>query len=179
MYRDKTLIPTEAIRMLALGVLTQGPKRYAALASEVRHFAAHVVGPSLDILGSSLELLRYEGLVSPREGKGLEDDALLEITEEGRAELIDLLRSNVRAPIDDVNKLVLACKMRFLHVLPPDEQRAQVDMLIGLCNNEFARLAELKAHHAGESGHLDAWLAHDLAQLEDRIGWLTGLREEL
>ena len=42
MYRDKTLIPTEAIRMLALRILAQEPRRYGALAAEVRHFAARI-----------------------------------------------------------------------------------------------------------------------------------------
>ncbi len=179
MYRDKTLIPTEAIRMLALGILAQEPRRYGALAAEVRHFSARIVGPSLDILGSSLELLRYEGLVEPKEGSGLEDDALLAITEDGRAALSELLRSNVRTPIDDINKLVVACKMRFLHLLPAGDQRAQVEMIIDLCENELARLEDLETHHQDEPGHLDAWLTHDIGQLKTRIDWLTTFRDTL
>ena len=35
MYRDNTLIPSEAIRLLALGILADGDRRYAELASEV------------------------------------------------------------------------------------------------------------------------------------------------
>ena len=62
MYRDKTLIPTEAIRLCALGrVWRAGPKLYADLASEVRNFASRIMGPSLDVLGPSLELLTLEG----------------------------------------------------------------------------------------------------------------------
>ena len=38
MYRDNSLIPSEAIRLLALGILAGGEKSYADLASEVRHF---------------------------------------------------------------------------------------------------------------------------------------------
>lgn len=179
MYRDKSLIPTEAIRMLALGILNGGEKRYADLAAEVRHFATHVMGPSLDIMGTSLELLRYEGLAEAVEGKGLEDNAFLAITEAGRRELHNLLCSNVRAPMDDLNKLVVALKMRFLHVLEPGEQRAQIDMLIDMCNAELARLEDLRSHHADEAGHLGAWLAHDIGQLESRVSWLTELRDTL
>ncbi len=81
MYRDNTLIPTEAIRLAALGILEAGPRRYAELAREVRDFASRFTGPSLDLMGSSLELLRYEGLVDPVDGVGMEDNALLALTD--------------------------------------------------------------------------------------------------
>ena len=56
MYRDNTLIPSEAVRLLALGLLAEGNKRYDALASEVRYFTSHVVGPSLDLVAPPLDL---------------------------------------------------------------------------------------------------------------------------
>ncbi|MCG8548344.1 MAG: hypothetical protein MJE12_29445, partial [Alphaproteobacteria bacterium] len=51
MYRDNTLIPTEAVRLAALGSLMEGERRYADLASEVRNFVGRIAGPSLDLLG--------------------------------------------------------------------------------------------------------------------------------
>ena len=36
MYRDRSLIPSEAVRLAALGSLALGSKRYADLASEIR-----------------------------------------------------------------------------------------------------------------------------------------------
>lgn len=177
MYRDKSLIPTEAIRMLALGILAGGPCRYAELAAEVRHFSSRIVGPSLDILGSSLELLSYEGLMQPLEGRsgsdtGLSADAMLSITDTGRVALHDLLRSHVRAPVDDINKLVVALKIRFLHVLSPAEQREQIEGLIDICETELGRLEDLAEHHENEPGHLLDWLAHDMGQIRERIEWL-------
>ncbi|HYC12673.1 MAG TPA: hypothetical protein VEC75_00390, partial [Stellaceae bacterium] len=62
MFRDRSLVPAEAIRLTALGLLAEGPRRYGDLAAAVRHFTGRIVGPSLDLMGSSLELLRYEGL---------------------------------------------------------------------------------------------------------------------
>ena len=47
MYRDNTLIPTEAVRLLALGILATGERSYSELASEVRHFTGRIVGPML------------------------------------------------------------------------------------------------------------------------------------
>jgi len=77
MYRDKSLIPTEAIRLIALGTLAGGPAAYADLALGVRHFASRIMGPSLDMLGPSIELLRHEGLATGAAGP----DARLTITE--------------------------------------------------------------------------------------------------
>ncbi len=189
MYRDKTLIPTEAIRLCALGALADGPRRYSELAGDVRHFASRVVGPSLDILGPSIELLRYEGLAeagdAPKDdGGGGKDggdggDVLLTITEKGRAELKELLCSNVRTPVDDINKLVVALKFRFLHLLEPAEGREQVDGLIDMCRAEHDRLADLHDHPPGDGGNLAAWLDHDMSQLESRIAWLKEYRHNL
>ena len=90
MFRDKTLIPTEAIRVLALGLLAERPRRYAELAQELRRFIGLVLGPSLDMLAPSLELLRFEGLAGAKEGRA-EDE--LAITEKGRGGLMSLLRA--------------------------------------------------------------------------------------
>lgn len=174
MYRDKTLIPTEAIRLCALGILTDGPQRYGELAAAVRHFASRVMGPSLDVLGTSIELLRLEGLVEPADGTGMADNALLRITEAGRAELETLLRSRVRSPVDDLNKLVLALKMRFFHLLEPKERREQLDLLIEATEGEINRLKDLRAHYG--AGLLADWLDHDLAQLAARRAWFEALR---
>lgn len=181
MYRDKTLIPTEAIRLCALGTLAGGPRRYSELASDVRYFSSHVVGPSLDILGPSIELLRYEGLAeaveAPKEGGEDGEDVLLTITDKGRAELKELLCSNVRTPVDDINKLVVALKFRFLHLLEPAEGREQVDGLIDMCRAERDRLADLRGRPPGDGGNLAAWLDHDMSQLETRIAWLAAHRD--
>ena len=174
MYRDKTLIPTEAIRLCALGILTDDPQRYGELAAAVRHIASRIMGPSFDVLGTSIELLRLEGLVEPVEGGGMADNALLRITAAGRAELANLLRSRVRSPVDDLNKLVLALKLRFLHLLEPSERGAQVDLLLEATDGEINRLRDLRAHQG--AGLLAEWLDHDLAQLAARRAWFEALK---
>ena len=80
MFRDNSLIPTEAVRLAALGLLAEGQRRYGDLAAEIRHFTSCIAGPSLELLGTSLELLRYEGLVAAAADGGLAENALLEIT---------------------------------------------------------------------------------------------------
>ncbi|MFQ5956096.1 MAG: hypothetical protein ACE5JZ_13610, partial [Kiloniellales bacterium] len=137
MYRDNTLVPTEAVRLCALGILMLGRRRYAELAGEVRHFTGRIVGPSLELLGTSIELLRFEGLVRQANGG---DDPLLEITDGGRRAFESLMRSGVRAPSTDVGKLVVALKMRFLHLLDDDARRDQFELMIEMCENELARL---------------------------------------
>ena len=172
MYRDKTLIPTEAIRLAALGFLTERQQGYGELAAAVRHFASRVMGPSLDILGSSIELLRLEGLVEPTAGGDVADDAQLRITEAGRAELATLLKSRVRSPVDDLNKLVVALKLHFFHLLDADDKRRQLDLLIESVEGEITRLEDLRAQQA--PGLLADWLAHDIAQLKARKRWFEG-----
>ncbi|MGF1607882.1 MAG: hypothetical protein ACFCUQ_00690 [Kiloniellales bacterium] len=179
MYRDNTLIPSEAVRLLALGILADGERSYADLASEVRRFTSHVVGPSLDLVGSPLELLKVEGLIEPLEGSGRGDDARLRITVAGRDELTRLLTANVRPPVSDINKLIIALKMRLLHLLPAKEQRLQLDGLIEMCERELARLVSLRGHHSQDPGHLVAWLDHDIAAVRRRLAWFQDLHASL
>ena len=63
MYRDNSLIPLEAIRIAGLGALSVRPLRYAEIAADIRRFSSRIVGPSLDLMGSSVEILRTEGLI--------------------------------------------------------------------------------------------------------------------
>jgi hypothetical protein len=191
MFADNTLTPREAVRLCALGTLAAGPMRYSALANAVRHFVSRILGPSLELMGTSIELLRLEGLVravppvggqindaplSGRGGTGMEDDASLEITDAGRRELKSLLTANIRAASTDLNKLIVALKFRFLHHLDEPDRRAQLDLLVESCEKELARLEDLRAHHAGDPGALAAWLDHDIAAIKSRIAWIEEFR---
>lgn len=179
MYRDNSLIPSEAIRLLALGILAGGDKSYAELAGEVRHFVSHITGPSIELVASPLELLKVEGLVSAGDDGDVPDAELLSLSDAGRAELQTLLTSNVRAPVSDINKLIIALKLRFLHLLAPDERCLQAETLMELSERELARLTQLRAHHAGQPGHLVAWLDQEIAQVEGRLAFFQDLLAQL
>lgn len=177
MYADQTLTPKESIRLCALGTLALGERRYADLAVAIRHFISRIIGPTPEIMGHSIELLRYEGLVETAAGDG--DEALLRITEDGWSELRTLLLANVRASSTELTKLVVALKFRFLHLLDPEARIGQVRLLAGVCERELTRLRDLRDHHAGDEGCLVVWLDHDIALLESRIGWLRVFAERL
>ena len=180
MYRDNTLIPSEAVRLLALGLLAEGDTRYDALASEVRYFTSHVVGPSLDLVAPPLELLKIEGLIEAvGGGRAADEKVLLRITPSGRAELTRLLTANLRAPVNDINKLILALKMRFLHLLDLTDQRLQLEVLIEMSERELARLAELRDRHVDEPGFLAPWLDRDIAEITTRLDWFRELDSRL
>ena len=179
MYADKTLTPKEAMRLCALGTLASGPQRYSALANAIRHFISHVTGPSLDVMATSVELLKVEGLVEALDGVGMEDNALLAITPDGEAELKTLLTANIRAQASEMNKLIVALKFRFLHFLDKDAQRLQADILVEAAENELARLDSLRQHHAGDGGHLVEWLDHDIGTLDSHLAWLKEFRASL
>lgn len=185
MYRDNTLIPSEAVRLLALGMLASRPMTYAALAREVRHFTGRVVGPSLDLVGAPLEVLKVEGLVASLSPTNAgdedpeDDEGELTVTAEGRSELRRLLAANVRPQVSDLNKLIVALKMRFLHLMEPADQRVQAELLHDIAERELARLTDLRGHHSDEGGHLCAWLDSEIAQTRARLDWFTKLRDSL
>jgi DNA-binding PadR family transcriptional regulator len=177
MFADNTLTPKEATRLCALGGLALSPMTYSALAMSIRHFISRVIGPTPEIMGHSIELLKYEGLVEAVEGSGAE--TLLNITDAGREEVRELLTANVRATSTALDKLIVALKFRFMHLLEPDEQCLQADMLVDVCEKELSRLEDLRRHHAGDAGYLVSWLDHDIGLLEARLAWLTDFRAKL
>jgi len=178
MYTDNTLTPREAVRLCALGTLAGGTLRYDALVHEVRHFVSRITGPSLELMGESIELLRYEGLVTAvDEDQG--DDPELAISDEGRSMLKDLLCANIRAGSNDLNELIMALKFRFLHLLDITEQVDQVELLIEACESEAARLEDLRNYHEGDSGHLTDWLDHNINRIESRLDWLNEFEKKI
>ncbi len=177
MFSDHSLMPKEALRLAALGMLAEQPMTYGALASAVRDFVHHIMGPSPDAMGSSLELLRIEELVRPREGT--EAEPAFELTAKGRAEFVNLMLATVRTPFNDLNKLVVALKLRFLPLLPAAEQHDQTTLLIEACRVELARLLDLRGRQSGRPGPFLAWLDHDIAQAQDRLSWFEALAARL
>ena len=181
MFRDNSLMPKEAIRLSALGLLSRGPKSYASVANEVRHFTTRFWGPTLDVMASSIELMRLEGLVEAVSDDGNDADgaAILRLTDAGRAELNELLSATVRAEASDFSKLAIALKLRFMHLLPVAEQRDQAESLIEMRQIEAARLIDLRATHADEGGHFLRWLDREIDRAQDDLAWLEDLRARL
>lgn len=183
MYPDHSLMPKEAVRLAALAYLAEREMSYRELATAVRGFTARIMGPSLDLMGASIELLRYEGLVvaedGARDGAAVDDARILRLTDAGRSELRNLLTASVRAPFNDINRLVVALKMRFLGLLTLDERRAQADILTAASESELARLKDLASEtHIGEET-FTAWLDQEIALVETRLSWLRKFRAGL
>ncbi|CAK0772198.1 Alanyl-tRNA synthetase [Azospirillaceae bacterium] len=181
MRGDHALTPKEAVRLTALGLLRQnGAMRYADLAFDIRRFTGNIMGPSLDLMGLSLEMLRYEDLIVALDGQGMEDNALLELTPQGRREFDFLMQAPVRVASSDLfHKLITALKLRFLHLLTPTEQQGQVAQLIAMTEAELSRATRLLEHHAADSGVFPAWLAHDCLQIRTRLAWFQALAVDL
>jgi hypothetical protein len=175
-FRDHSLIPAEAVRLAALGQLAGGPRPYGDLAVEVRRFASRMLGPSLDILGTSIELLRHEGLIEPVGARAspshsLRADTTVQLTRAGREALHELLTSRVRSPMSDLTRMVVALKLRFLDLLTPAEQRSQFEMLVELATAELARLADLRGQDGQPDSALGDWLGQEITQTEERRAW--------
>lgn len=179
MYTDRTLIPTEVVRLCALGTLTLAPMTYADLAREVRAFTGRLSGPTLDMMGTSIELLRTEGLIEGDTLGNQDTEATLRLTPAGESELRALLSANLRNTLDDLSRLVFALKLRFLHVLEPAVAREQIDRLIKISKADRARRADTKARYGHEPGYFSAWLDADIDRANDRVAWLSALKEGL
>ncbi len=177
MYADHTLTPKEAVRFCALGILADRDLSYSRLTVAVRHFIDRVQGPSLDVLGTSIELLKYEGLVETANEQA--DDPLFEITDKGRHELADLLTANIRATDSDHNKLIEALKFRYLHLLAKPDQLNQADLLSERAEIELTRLMDLHEHYAQDPGHFLDWLDREIGEIKNRLVWLERFRANL
>ena len=169
MYADNTLTPKETVRFCALGLLTDGGRTYSELTISIRHFIDRIQGATLDVLGTSVELLKYEGLVITFENVG---DDILQITDKGHKELIILLTANIRANSSDQNKLIEALKFRYLHLLDKSKKLYQANLLIERAEQELFRLFDLQNNYSQEPGHIVDWLDQEISELESRIKWL-------
>ncbi|MCR9255420.1 MAG: hypothetical protein NXI16_04930 [Alphaproteobacteria bacterium] len=179
MYRDNSLIPTEALRLAALGLLAESPRIYAELARDVRRFVSRLSGPSLELLVPSLELLRFEGLVEPADKKDQGETSVVRLTAEGEEALKTLLRANVRPQVNDFNKLVMALKLRFIEFLDREERLAQLDLLEDIHVAERNRLMDLQANDPDiAKGFLAPWIEMELAQAEARISWVQQMVQD-
>jgi DNA-binding PadR family transcriptional regulator len=178
-YSDRTLIPTEVIRLCALGTLTLAPMTYAELAREVRAFTGRLSGPTLDMMGTSIELLRTEGLIETSEAAAAGAEPTLRLSPAGEAELRALLSANLRNTLDDLSRTVFALKLRFLHLLEPTVARQQIERLIDISKADRARRTDTKARYGGEPGYFGAWLDADIDRATDRVAWLTALKAGL
>lgn len=174
MYRDRSLVPTEAVRLAALGFLADAPREYGALAGSVRQFVTRTVGPSVELLGPSIELLRLEGLVEAEANAPAEQNPVLTVTRAGREALRDLLSAPLRATEGDLNRLVVGLKLRFLRHLDAADRAAVVEDMTDAAERELDRLSELRASGEGE-GYLGGWIDLDIDHLNRRIAWLHSI----
>ncbi len=170
MFRDRSLVPAEAVRLLALGALMERDRRYDDLATEIRFFTQRIVGPSLDLLGSSLELLRIEGLAEQVAGTGKDGDQVLRITDHGRSVFKDLMASQLRAPVNDVGRFVVLLKLRFLEHLSDDDRDDQLDLIGDVIQTERARAQDLLKEYG--DGPMSAWLKMEVDNLNARYTWV-------
>ena len=184
MYSDNTLTPRETIRLCALGTLAgssttmRQPMVYDDLARAVRHFVSRITGPSLELMGESIELLRFEGLTNTKGSTDTSNPRLV-ITQAGIKALNTLLLANIRPGNSGLNELVVALKFRFFHHLSVVDQTDQINLITEVCEIELARLEDLHNYHKGDPGFITDWLKHDINRLKTRLKWLHNFNTEL
>ena len=177
MYSDRTLLPKECLRLCALGTLalSDKPISYADLANSVRHFMSHIMGPSLDMMGSSLQLLKLEGLVKEDTANGSFSDAQLSLTTAGHEKFVELMQGSLRDTSGELSRLIMALKMRFLHLLDDDIRAEQIEILQDVCELDLDRVLALREEHSNEAGNFTGWLEMEVKRLEQKRDWLKSL----
>jgi len=118
-------------------------------------------------------VLRAEGLIGPVEASA---DPLLALTPSGREDLVTLLKAGIRATNTELSRLVVALKMRFLHLLPPHDRRDQIRVLQGLLAGERDRYRDLQAG-GGTHALFNDWLGFEIEVLDARLSWLERFAE--
>ena len=172
------MLPAQAVRLTALGMLAEGPRRYAELAREVGDFTGSVLGQSIELMGTSLELLRYEGLIEAAGGRGMVDNAEMRLTAAGAAALRGLIAAPLDAPSQEVNRLALALKLRFLPLLDDPGRQAQLAQIREWYAGEILRLEGLAARHGDRSPPFRRWLEREIALARERLGEIAAVPEE-
>ena len=157
--------------MAALGALIERERSYEDLANEVRSFISRFVGPSLELMGTSIELLKLEGLIETVDDKDKGDASLLQLSSAGLQALKDYLRSNLKSGGSELNKLVIALKLRFIDILSDDERRDQLLAIRDMHHNEKRRLEDLKTQTTWLTGFLLESIELDLFAVNKRIEW--------
>ena len=120
------------------------------------------------MLGSSLEILKLEGLVTidDQSEATKNDQRRVTITQNGILRFEMLMNASLRVPMDDINRLVLLTKLRFLTYLPNEQQLDQLDLYLELVHKEQALLNNLITEHS--EGVLGEWLTMEQQTLKTR-----------
>ena len=146
-------------------------RSYNDIANEVRSFISRIVGPSLELMGTSIELLKLERLIETVNDHDEDDASLLQLSPSGLQELKEYLRSNLKSGGSELNKLVIALKLRFIDILDDDEKRDQLLAIRDMYYNEKRRLEDLKNQTTWLTGFLLESLELDLFVVNKRIEW--------
>ena len=137
----------------------------------MRNFISRIVGPSLELMGTSIELLKLEGLIETVNDNDKGDASLLQLSPAGLQELKEYLRSNLKSGGSELNKLVIALKLRFIDILDDDERRGQLLAIRDMYHNEKRRLEDLKNQTTWLTGFLLESIELDLFLVNKKIEW--------
>ena len=143
-FPDGSLLPQEAARLCALGLLREGARPLAALARETHRLLSFHLGASLDAAGESIAALPALGLARAEAAPGAAPgEAILHATASGEAELRALLASSPPAPMGgDLGRAVASLKLRFAGALHGEARRAMLQALVEAARADQARRDE-------------------------------------
>lgn len=142
-FPDGSLLPQEAARLCALGLLREGARPLAMLARETHRLVSFHLGASLDAAGESIAALPALGLARAEAAPGAAPgEAILHATAAGEAELRALLASAPAPMGGELGRAVASLKLRFAGALHGEARRAMLQALVEAARADQARRDE-------------------------------------
>ena len=124
--------------------------------------------------GASLNMA-LEGLVKEDSGNAAFSDGQLILTQQGHDKFVELMQGNLRDTSGELSRLIMALKMRYLHLLDDDIRREQLEILQDVCELDLERVLALREEHANEASNFTGWLEMEVKRLEQKNDWLKSL----
>jgi hypothetical protein len=100
---------------------------------------------------------------------------MLRLTQAGKEALKAYLLTSIRPGASDLNRLVIALKLRFIDVLDTEGRRDQLEGLKQMYEGELIRLQDLSCHAELSDGLMPDWLSFEIDMVSRRIAWCVGL----
>ena len=85
------------------------------------------------------------------------------------------MQGNLRDTSGELARLIMALKMRFLHLLEEDIRTEQIEILHDVCELDLERVLALREEHATEAENFTGWLEMEVKRLEQKRDWLKSL----
>lgn len=176
MVPRRQIRPQDALKLAILGSLLRAPAPSSEIVSAVQCIGGHNWQPAAEAIISRLIELTEEGLAERIDKAARFPRIWFAITERGREEVQELLRTRIVGPCVAIDRAWLSMKVCLLDLLDQGERAGQLDALVETHQSERLRLRRTLAHCPEEWGYVRRWVESDLERVDAELARLEQLR---